>query len=212
MKHRHYGFAAGTIIATAMGAAGCIPPYSDFQSARLIGPGRAEITPFYSAVWDSSDGETEKLQDHFGVQVATGLATSADIRFRYERVKIEGDGVNVVGAGPKLALVRDHAALFVPVGTAFGEDVESSELWQAQPTLLLTATPNRSVEINGSAKALLWLNNDSDALVAFNLGLGLRPSSGQVWLRPEVGYLMNPGESGYSFHAGFGLSFVAGGR
>jgi hypothetical protein len=72
--------------------------------------------------------------------------------------------------------------------------------------------PAPTIEVNGSAKMLVWLNGGGDTLLAFNLGIGLSPGSGSVWLRPEVGYLTNPGESRHAFHAGIGLSFTTGAR
>ena len=54
-----------------------------------------ELTPSYSSTFFSGDGETEKAQDHFGVQFATGVSESVDLRVRYEYIEIEDDGVRV---------------------------------------------------------------------------------------------------------------------
>ncbi len=128
------------ICAVALGA--CAPTFSDLQSARLAGPKRVEITPSYSSVSFSNEGEREKVQDHVGVQVATGISERTDLRLRYELITL-GDGesstIHVLGAGPKFSLAKDRAAFYVPIGFAFGSDIETSETFQVQPTLLLTA-------------------------------------------------------------------------
>jgi hypothetical protein len=213
MSFVHVRSTASSILVTgALAIQACIPPYADYQSAKLVGPGRAEITPFYSSMWFSADGETEKVQDDIGVQLATGLVDNVDVRIRYERISVNDNTLHVVAAGPKFLLVRNRLALFTPIGTAFGEDIESSELWQLQPTLLFTAQAAPAIEVNASAKTLLWLDSDGETLLAFNLGLGLNPRGTDIWFRPETGLLVNPGESGYAFHFGIGLTLFAGGR
>lgn len=65
----------------------------------------------------------------------------------------------------------------------------------------------RPHEINTSAKAVIPLNReDSDVLIAFNLGAGLSRNMEKWVLRPEVGILLNPGEDGYFMHFSVGLS------
>ncbi|HQU71054.1 MAG TPA: hypothetical protein PKV71_06630 [Calditrichia bacterium] len=49
-------------------------------------------------------------------------------------------------------------------------------------------------------------NPDLDVLVAFNLGLGISSDLNRWALRPEVGYLFNPGENGHYFHWSLGVS------
>ena len=44
-------------LATLVLSQGCAPVFSDFQDARLVGPSRAEVTPNFSAVFLSADGE-----------------------------------------------------------------------------------------------------------------------------------------------------------
>jgi hypothetical protein len=199
----------------ALAAAACAPVFSDLQSARLAGRGRVEVTPSASSV--SSDGV--EVQHHFGLQLATGVHDRVDLRLRYEHVRVDGGdelggshGVDVVGFGPKLGLVQDRLALAVPVGFAFGEDVDSGETWQIQPTLIGSLPVVKHVELTAAGKYIVPLSaEDADSLVALNIGLGLGPADRWV-VRPEVGFLWNPGEEGHFVHLSLGFSFLLGGR
>jgi hypothetical protein len=191
-------------------ASACAPPFSELQSARLAGTDRVELTGSYGSVSFSDDDETEKVQNQYGVQLATGISNAVDARLRYERITADdGDGaLNVLGFGPKVRLMPDRFALYVPVGFAFGEDVDVSETWQIHPTLLATVPVVDMVEVNGSAKLLIPFESDFDTTVAFNLGLGIGDMN-RIVVRPEVGFLFNPGEDGYFRHFSIGLTYYA---
>jgi hypothetical protein len=188
---------------------GCAPVFSDLQSAKLVGRGKVEVTPGFSSVSFSGPEDSGHVQNHVGVQVAAGVHDKIDLRVRYERVEVEdGPGVNVLGFGPKIQVVKDHVAVYVPVGLAFGGGIESGKSWAVHPTLLLTGQVHPSVELNGSAKYLVPLNEEGgDNLVAFNVGLGLGPAQGRWAIRPEFGMLFNPGEEGHfnQFSIGFSI-------
>jgi hypothetical protein len=207
---------------------GCAPTFSDLQSARLVGPGGMEITPSYSQVHYSDDEDLDIVQHHFGVQFATGIGSGIDLRLRYESIHADGDwddeggnwsgmepmfdAVNVFGIGPKFGLVKDRLALFVPVGFAFGSDIQTGETVQIQPTLLFSVPFDRHIELTTGAKALLSLDSDNDDLYALNLGLGLSKDLTSWAVRPEVGLLRNPGEDGTFWHFSLGFSFFRGSR
>jgi hypothetical protein len=178
----------------------CAPVFSDLQSAKLVGKGRVEATPSFTSVTG--------VQNQAGLQLATGVHDKVDLRVRYERVMVEDEpGVNVLGFGPKIQLFKDYAALYVPVGFAFGGGVESSESWAVHPTLLLTGQVHPAVELNWAAKYLVPLSEEGgDNLLAFNLGLGLGPPKGRWTLRPEIGWLIDPGEEGHDTQFSIGLS------
>jgi hypothetical protein len=199
----------GLVLGVGM-TAGCVAPFSDLQSARLAGPNRFEVTPSYSAVSFAEDGQREELQDNFGIQVATGISPRVDLRARYERISLKDSdgGVNVLGMGPKVGLVEDRVAIYLPVGFAFGSGIEASETIQVHPTLLATVPVHDFVELNGSVKALIPITErDIDDLVAFNIGLGLGPDLQRWVIRPEIGFLFNPGESGHFRHLSIGLTY-----
>lgn len=204
--------AVGKILTLAFLAlqTGCAPVFSDLQSARLVGPGRTEVTPSYSSVQVSDDGEYDRVQDHFGLQVARGISDRWDLRARYEYIDLDGDGVSVLGFGPKYGIVEDRLAFFAPVGFAFGSDIDTGETFQIQPTLLFTQPFNQYLEVTTGAKALLWFDRSNDDLVAANLGLGLSQDLEKWALRPEVGVLKNPGEDGTYWHFSLGVTFFTG--
>jgi hypothetical protein len=189
------------ILWATLAGAGCAPVFSDFQSAKLVGRDRVEVTPSASTV-SFSDTESGHVQDEFGLQLGTGVLDGMDLRAGYVRAA----GVNGVGFGPKIALVKDRLALALPVGFAFGEGVEISKTWTAHPTLLLTQPVTRRLEVNASAKGLIPLTEDwGGSLVAFNVGLGIGDL--RRWaIRPEIGVLFDPGDSGH--YTQFGLGFT----
>lgn len=106
----------------------CVPVFSDLQSARTVGAGQVEMTPFATF---------NEAQTEYGTNVAIGITPNFDLRARYEYVSLgDGEGTGVFGIGPKFGIVPGRVAAFVPVGNAFNSDF--SDNWQVQPTLLLT--------------------------------------------------------------------------
>ncbi len=181
---------------------GCAPVFSELQSAKLVGTRHVELTPSASTVSFSDSEGSDHVQNEVGVQVATGVHERVDLRARYTRV----ESVNVVGFGPKFGFVKDRLAIAVPVGFAFGSDVDSGNSLQVHPTLIATVPAARTVELNGSVKYLIPLSQDGgDKLVALNFGLGLGPERWKI--RPEVGFLINPGEEGHFTQFSLGFSF-----
>jgi hypothetical protein len=199
---------AGLVCAAlAAASAGCAPVFSDFQSAKLVGRERVEVTPSYSSVAVSGD-DGGHVQDELGLQIAEGVLDRVDLRGRYVRV----EGVNVVGLGPKIGLVKDKVALAIPVGFAFGKDVDSGQSWAVHPTLILTAPVSPSVEFTASTKALVPLSaSGEDTTVAVNLGAGLGKLDSWA-IRPEIGFLFDPGKKGHYTQLGVGLTLFAGKR
>ncbi len=189
------------------------PPFSELQSAKLAGKGRIEVTPSFSSVSFSGEQETNHVQNHYGFQAGFGLSRFFDIRARYERIQFdtnggESSGVNVVGFGPKFGILKDWLALYLPVGFAFGQDLEVSKTWQFHPTLLFTIPINKNFEFNTSAKALIPLSKDGgDTLVAFNLGAGVSADLDRWAIRPEIGFLYDPSGQGHYMHLSIGFNY-----
>ena len=191
----------------------CAPTFSELQSAKLAGKGRVEITPSYTSTTFSDEGESDKVQDHVGIQFATGVSDNVDLRFRYEYISVDEEGgssVSVVGIGPKFGFGEGKAAFYVPVGTAFGGGADAGEALQVHPTLLYTYPFSSQFELTGSGKALLMVDRDNDDLVAFNLGAGISSDLSRWALRPEAGILLNPGEDGRFWHFSVGFTYYAG--
>lgn len=189
----------------------CAPVFSDLQSARLVGDGNIEVTPSYSSVSWAEDGESQKVQNHYGAQAGFGLSETMDLRTRIEYVSVKSEGsddkltATVVGIGPKFSIVKDRVAGYIPLGTAFGSDIQTSQSWELQPTLLFTFPVNEQFEVNPSVKYIMQLADDTDNMVAINLGLGIG-EYGKFVIRPEYGLLYNPGESGHFSHFSIGLN------
>ena len=202
----------GVVIALSLPAC-LVPPFSELQDARLVGQGRIEMTPFASTI--SAEGQTNHVQNDFGVQAGVGVLSFMDFRFRYEYLyhPDSGDaydesyGAHVLAVGPKFSLVKNILALYLPIGFGFGEDVKISETWQFHPTLIATAPLAKGFTLSVSAKALIPLYSGGNTLYAVNLGMGIAPNAGPVTLRPEAGILFDTKGSGIYFHLSFGLSF-----
>jgi hypothetical protein len=190
----------------------CAPVFSELQSARTVGKNKIEATPSYSSVSYSKDGKTEGVQNHMGVQLAYGISSKVDLRFRYEYIWLkkygQSDVINVVGIGPKFSLVENKIAFAVPIGRAFGEGTEDS--WEVHPTLLFTIPAVKDkLDINLAPKLLVPLCKGYDNLVAINLGISFSNNLSKWAIRPEYGILFNPGASGHysQFSIGFSTTF-----
>ena len=174
----------------------CAPVFSDLQSAKLVGKGNFETTPNFTTTSFSDEGETDHVQNHFGVQFGYGLSNRIDLKARYEYIAIPNEDetlkANIFGIGPKISLLKDRIAAYVPVGFAFGGDVDGIDEFEIQPTLLFTVPVGKYLEINPSVKGIIG----EEFYCAFNLGLGLSTNLNRYVIRPEYGILLNPGESG----------------
>lgn len=201
------------VLAGSVLLAGCMPPpFSELQTARLLQPGQTEVTAHASRVSAHEEGASDDAQGEFGLQIGYGVSERVNLRGRYVLLNpsADADAVNVVGFGPKIGIVRDYAAVFLPVGFAFGGGVDAGDTFQFHPTLLLTLPASPHVEIYGSGKALIPLSNGGDVLGAVNVGLGLSTDLSRWALRPEFGILFNPGESGHYRQFSLGLSYYTG--
>ena len=200
------------VLALILSLSACVT--SDLQSARLVGPGKFEVTPSYTMASFSGDGETERTTNQFGIQVARGLTPRIDLRLRYEYIDIVSEreeGFSILGFGPKFGVVEDRLAIHAPVGFAFGGNVDdSSESWLFRPTVLFTHTISDQAEITTAGKGVVWLNDDDiDDLLGASLGLGLSSDLDRWVVRPEFGFLRNPGEEGTLWHWGVGFTLFS---
>lgn len=194
---------------------GCAPTFSNLQSAKLVGKGKLEVTPSFSMVYFTDEGSMEHCQKDYGLQIAYGLQDKSNFLLRYEFINVppmeglygESLSANVLGLGPKIGIVKDRIALCVPIGFAFGGNIEDiSETWQFHPTLIATLPVGNYFEFNPSSKVLVPLNGNSDILIAFNLGAGISTNLDKWAIRPEAGFLLNPGEEGHYTHLSIGIT------
>jgi hypothetical protein len=186
-------------------AISCAPVFSSLQSAKLVGKNNVDVAPHYTSTSSSFDNESEHVQDHFGLQLGYGLSDGVDLVTRYEYIEVADNGgnVNIVGIGPKVNIVRDIMAVYLPVGFAFGGDMDKIDNFEAQPTLLFTLQAGKNVEINPSVKGII---GEDFFYVAANLGLGLSTNFDKYVIRPEYGLLYNPEEKGHYGQFSIGTS------
>ncbi len=201
------------VLTLILSSSACVT--SELQSARLVGPGKFEVTPSYTMASFSDERQTERTTNQFGIQVASGLTSRIDLRLRYEYIDIvpEGEeGFSILGFGPKFGVVEDRLAIYAPVGFAFGDEFEdSSQSWQFRPTVLFTHTISDKAEITTAGKGVIWLNDDDvDDLLGASLGLGLSSDLDRWVVRPEFGFLRNPGEEGTLWHWSVGFTLFSG--
>jgi hypothetical protein len=191
----------------------CAPVFSELQSARTVGENRIEVTPSFSTVNFTEDGESDGVQNHLGIQSAYGISSKLDIRLRYEYIWLQDDNgdndAHVLGIGPKYSLLENKIAIAVPFGRAFGE--ATKDTWQVHPTFLFTIPAIKdNLDINLSPKYLLTLCRDCDDYIAINLGLSFSNDFTKWAIRPEYGILFDPGESGHFAHFSIGFSTAFG--
>ena len=108
------------------------------------------------------------------------------------------------------------------------EKVSPSDTWSFNPAVLFSHPINERLEIGASAAVRVPLNQmdeeltdedeeldaalllSDETLLGFNIGmdcLGSVPGSPWIWrLRPDAGILVNPGESGFGWSFGIGVS------
>lgn len=194
---------------------GCFPFQADQQGARLLAPGKAEITPSYSHVSFSNEGETEHVQNQFGIRAGYGLSPKVELRGTIERASIvevddEDDdaGLKVIGIGAKFGLVPNRLSLYVPVGFMTGDNVDSGDTWTTVPTLLATLVESRTFELTPSLKAYLPLaGEDREAFWGIHLGAGISSDLSKWAVRPEIGVVKNPGDEGTVWGWTIGFSY-----
>ncbi len=192
-----------TFIAALFGGAACAPV---FQDARLVGPGRVQITPSVSGAGVSRDGDTEYLVTTFAAQAEIGATERFSLGGAFAHFRDRsGDGLNTVAFGPKFGVVRDRVAVAVPVSAAFGENVQTSDTWEFHPMAVFTVPLGERLDVNPSARLLIPVCEGCETLAGFNAGFGLRSTS-TLTVRPEFGILINPGQGGVIWTFGVGLS------
>lgn len=188
----------------------CAPLFSDMQSARLVGENQWEITPGYTAIGlPEEKGEAGGSVNYLGLQGAYGFSDRVDLRFRFEHAsfkepqEIDGDNFIVLGFGPKISLVKDRVALFLPIHSDLGP------IFQFLPTFLFSIPVNQNkIEFNPSVKHIInFCSGCWQPLVAFNMGAGFSSDLSKWAIRPEYGMLYNLEDEGHYRHFSIGLSF-----
>ena len=207
------------LIAYLLTTNACAPVFSELQSARTAGRNRVELTPAYSTVGFSNQGQSTDAQNEYGGQLAYGVSSFFDIRVRYEHISIINGGpglggvfktgADVLAFGPKFAISKNKVAFSLPVGRALGD--KYSESWEAHPTLLFSLPAVKDkLDINVAPKFIKQFCSHCDPLFAVNLGMAVSNDLNKWALRVEYGRLYNFEKSGYYSHFSLGLSFTFG--
>lgn len=208
MKNKLFPFSLG-MIGILFLMQSCAPVFSELQGARMAGKGNVEALPYYTSTSASSDGETDGIQNHAGLQVAYGLSPKVDIRARFENIWEKegdfGDGISIFGIGPKFSLLENNIAFYLPIGRALGDG--TSDSWELIPTMLFTlpAVQNK-LDINFSPKYIIPFCEDCEGLFAMNLGLAISSDLSKWSIRPEYGQAYNLGEEGHYGQFSIGAS------
>ncbi|MDN3203646.1 sterol desaturase family protein [Algoriphagus sediminis] len=178
----------------------CVPVFSDLQSARTLGSGGVEATPYYT----NTGNEVSHLGFNFGV----GLSESVDIRGKLDHNwygnSEERENLTVLGIGPKISLVPNRLSFFIPAGRALGS--RANETWEIHPTIFYSQPliPER-LELTVSPKWINYLCEDCGSSFATNLGLAYGKDLNKSALRIEYGRILAGGSVGqlsigYSFN------------
>jgi len=189
---------------------GCFTTFSELQDARLIGPGKIEITPHCSMVSGVSKSGNHPYSNQYGLQFALGAGASTDMRFRIERIDFKGmgsHGLTVFGFGPKFSLKKNRLAALLPIGFAFGKNIKILCTTQVHPGVVSTIPLGDRVDLNLSAKAIIPVTHPDNMMLAVNLGPGIRVMKPGLVLRPETGLLWRPGAASALLHLSLGVSF-----
>lgn len=194
---------------------GCAPVFSELQSARTVGKNRVEVLPYYTNTSATSDGETDGIQSHIGLQAAYGITEKLDLRFRFEHVWLadtEGDdGTQVIAIGPKYNFIDEILSAYLPVGRALGDGTDES--WQIQPTVLVTLPAvDNILDVNLSPKYILTLGEGQSDFFAANLGLAVSTNLNRWAVRPEYGmcFPLEEGSEGHYGQFSIGFSYTIG--
>lgn len=195
---------AGLVWIAVLLNCGCYS-YSNYQSAKLLEPGRSAITPSASFNTFHAEGGGGEIDDWvFDVQFRGGVSRHFEIGAKFSHIDV-GDGYHFIAIDPKYALDPERVAFSCPFGTFFGNDIESD--LQVHPTIIarFPLEPGRS-ELNAAVKMLLFFTDtDSDALVGFNFGPRFSSDLDRWAIHPEIGLLFNPGDDGHFVQFGNGF-------
>lgn len=190
-----------------LGTACFAPVNSSYESARTLGKGNIEASGMYSHYIAAADGETENSNDNFGLRLGYGIGEKFDASLQYLHLNtaLDEEGAfngNYFSLAFKYGLLQNYIAVSLPI-SAYLYNSEST--FAISPKLLFSYPFNDKFETTFASKIDFYLEEDSDAAVGLNLGFGLSKDLNKWAIRPEAGYIFDPGEEGgyWSFGVGF---------
>ena len=170
----------------AMFMTACLPVTNTYQTARVLEPGKFEVTAGLARA------QGTELEEGYGetqvtAQVNAGLTDSMEGRVM---VGVINGGMIPVAVAVKGELVEDTLAFDLPVGTMVGQGNPLGYL-SAHPALIAGHRFNQNVEVNAAVRASIFVGllADGDGIGPFSttLGLGLSSDLDRWAIRPEVG-------------------------
>lgn len=192
----------------ALSLSGCYA-FSTFQSAKTVEKGHWQGAAAVSSnSFYDEDGSSESINESYEVQVRTGISEKADIGVRYTRLTGFDfiDDYNHLSIEPKYMVVPNKFSLVMPMAMFFGSDINEDESFHVAPGFIATYPVNNNFDVSFSPRYMIFTDSDSDDLVALNFGVGLSSDLTKWAIRPEIGLLYNPGESGHYMQFGIGFS------
>jgi hypothetical protein len=207
------GLALAFALAVLCATAGAQYLFTDQQSGWVLAPKQFEVGGGFGTVGFSYGGESEHVWNVYGLNMGYGLVKNVELRVRYGYLDPQyGNGASAFSIGPKIGLWKNKLSIIVPVEFLTGQYVETSQSWNIQPGIIASFPVGKRVEITPSAKALIPVGsdpyNERDTLMAVNLGLGFFATADRsLVIRPEIGFLFKPGDSGSYMQFGIGVSY-----
>lgn len=185
---------------------GCLT-YSSYQSARIVERGKPHATVgitrsvFPGAEKNNLDWWTLDGDMRFGV----ARRVDALVRVSVFHNIPKGGGGGQVTLGLRCGIIEDHFAMTVPASVTIGDFYFYS--LRVQPGFIGTIPLGKHLEINGSARAHVYIYAMELFGIGYNVGFGITSPSGEWTIRPEVGWLQLTGNSSSTAYLQYGIGF-----
>jgi len=189
-------------------AIGCVPINSCFDSARMLQKNQVSVKGNYSSYIYNENNESNSSNYNYGIGLGYGISDRLNIQSRYELITFPDnstDFYHYFDIAAKYSFITNRLAGSLPFGVYAAQGEEPT--FVTSPRVIASYPFDNHIELTCSAKADLFFEEDSDIPLGFTFGLGLSRDL-NIWaLRPEAGYMINPGGSGTSFTFGIGLNY-----
>lgn len=225
MKQVLFYTAIALSVSTLCSCYGVAPVTNQYEKAGTLGKGNLELMGAFTTHTVTVDGESNSTNDNYGFRAGYGISDHVDVKLRYERLvptyREDGDptGIDYISVVPKVAIVPRKFAVLLPISRytytdEFEGQKERYNINSIAPQLLYTATtPKNKFDFTLGAKGDYTFSSDngeheSDFFVGATMGAGFSSNLDKWAIRPEVGILFKPGESGNYWSYGVAAQFV----
>jgi len=193
-----------TILAAALLACAVSRPvlaqsvYTIYEDARKLASDDIAVTPKASSLVEASGGESSRFGALFGARVDVGIWRRADVSVAFDRFQLVGEqgGFNFMNAAVKVPIQPGRLAVFAPIGFAFGGGADVGQSVHLDPGVVYTRDLTKTIDLNPSARVIVPFCDGCEALVGFELGVGVHVAHPRMVARPTLGVLVNPRRSG----------------